>query len=75
MSRSYRKTPMCGITTCKSDSKYKKYEHKRLRCAIRSECRYVHDREFGNPYWSPKDGKQSFFRCQHKDWYPKAMRK
>ncbi|WP_282093613.1 hypothetical protein [Epibacterium ulvae] len=75
MSRSYRKTPICGMTTAASDKAFKKAEHKRARRAL-SACdlefdNAPSDKQYGNPWGAPKDGKQWIGpeRC------PKIMRK
>ena len=75
MSRSYRKTPICGITTKDSDKPFKKVEHKRARRAVNAcdlsldEPRA--DKAFGNPWGAPKDGKQWIDPKQ----FPGIMRK
>ncbi|KIN66144.1 hypothetical protein Z946_623 [Sulfitobacter noctilucicola] len=62
MSRSYRKTPICGMTTKESDKPFKKAEHKRARRAVKASDLSVEDppaeKAFGNPWGAPKDGKQ-----------------
>ena len=62
MSRSYRKTPICGMTTAVSDKAFKKAEHKRARRAVNASD-LSHDeppagKSFGNPWGARKDGKQ-----------------
>lgn len=58
MSRSYRKTPICGMTTKDSDKPFKKAEHKRARRAL--NVRDLSSEEppaakaFGNPWGHPK---------------------
>ena len=63
MSRSRKKKPGGGIGAARSDKPYKKTEHQRERTAIRvalvkDTIDLVDPRKFGNPYKSPKDGKQ-----------------
>ncbi|MEP5758267.1 MAG: hypothetical protein ABJ327_02945 [Litoreibacter sp.] len=75
MSRSYRKTPIRGMTTKSSDKVFKTAEHKRARRAVNA-CDLSADdpppkKAFGNPWVSPKDGKRWF----DLERYPKAMRK
>jgi hypothetical protein len=75
MSRSYRKTPICGKTTAASDKCFKNAEHKRARRAL-SACDLEFDdapsdKQYGNPWGAPKDGKQ-WIDEKH---YPKIMRK
>lgn len=62
MSRSYRKTPICGMTTKDSDKPFKKAEHKRACRALKASD-LTHEeppaaKAFGNPWGAPKDGKQ-----------------
>lgn len=62
MSRSYRKTSICGMTTKESDKAFKKAEHKRARRALNASDLAVDEpppaKAFGNPWGAPKDGKQ-----------------
>lgn len=62
MSRSYRKTPICGMTTATSDKVFKKTEHKRAWRAVNARVLTLDDapvsKAFGNPWGAPKDGKQ-----------------
>lgn len=75
MSRSYRKTPICGMTTKASDRPFKKAEHKRERRAVNARDLTLDEppagKEFGNPWGAPKDGKQWI---NAKIW-PQIMRK
>lgn len=75
MSRSYRKTPIRGITTATSDKAFKKAEHKRARRAL-SACDLETDeapagKQYGNPWDAPKDGKQWIDPTR----FPEIMRK
>ncbi|APX17992.1 hypothetical protein BWR17_19055 (plasmid) [Phaeobacter inhibens] len=75
MSRSYRKTPICGMTTAASDKVFKKAEHKRAKRAVNagdlSRDGPLAGRSFGNPWGAPKDGKQWIDPVR----FPEIMRK
>ena len=75
MSRSYRKTPIRGITTKNSDKSFKTAEHKRVRRAVNACDLNANEppaeKAFGNPWAPPKDGKHWFNLKRN----PKAMRK
>ena len=62
MSRSRKKNPITGMTTAKSDKKFKQREHRRERTAVRDALAKGKDapspKEFGDPAGSEKDGKQ-----------------
>ena len=64
MSRSYRKTPRTGWCCCRSDKPYKRIYHRRYRSAVRTALRsgraIPHYREYSDPWWWGKDGKQYF---------------
>lgn len=72
MSRSRRKTPICGITTIESDKWFKTSEHRKERAAIRIALAagndMPHHKMFGDPWLSGKDGKQYWNdpRCYRK---------
>ena len=75
MSRSYRKTPICGITKAASENAFKTAGHKRARRAL-SACDLEFGeapaaKQFGNPWAAPKDGKQWFDAKR----FPDLMRK
>lgn len=75
MARSYRKTPICGMTKAASDKAFKKAEHKRARRAL-SACDLEiddapADKLFGDPWGAPKDGKQWIDQAR----FPDIMRK
>ena len=75
MSRSYRKTPICGMTTKDSDKPFKKAAHKQARRALNA-CDLTRDeppakKAHGNPWGAPKDGKQWI----DPDRFPEIMRK
>lgn len=75
MSRSYRKTPICGMTKKESDKLFKKAAHKQARRAEHARDLTVNEppteKEYGNPCGGPKVGKQWI---NAKDW-PQIMRK
>lgn len=77
MSRSYRKTPISGITTAESEAMDKRIWHKRMRARQRdrlmtdSESEPVHTREVSDPWGMGKDGK----RWVPDAYRPKLMRK
>lgn len=54
MSRSYRKTPICGMTTAASDKAFKKAEHKRARRAVSACDQPPAGKSFGNPWGHQK---------------------
>ena len=66
MSGSCRKTAIIGVTTATSDKPFKVDEHRAERHAVRavikrslySDDRALHSKVYGNPWKSPKDGKQ-----------------
>lgn len=79
MSRSYRKTPKCGVTTARSEKRDKAMSHRKTRARTRQAMLApedeatppLHHREATNPWSMGKDGKQRF---DPKEW-PKGMRK
>ncbi|MEM1075047.1 MAG: hypothetical protein AAGI36_11360 [Pseudomonadota bacterium] len=75
MARSYRKTPICGMTKAASDKAFKKAEHKRARRALNACDLELDDapadKLFGNPWGAPKDGKQWIDPAR----FPEIMRK
>ena len=62
MARSYRKTPISGITKKDSDKQYKTAEHKRARRAAKalnlSDEEPPSEKAFGNPWGAPNDVKR-----------------
>jgi hypothetical protein len=83
MSRSYRHTPICGITTSKSDKPGKVLANRAFRAAERKTLGGSRDydelvmpavREISNVWSFPKDGKQ-YLKNRRASWYAKAMRK
>ena len=66
MSRGCRKTAIIGVTTAPSDKRFKVDEHRTERHAVRavvkhsldSDDRALHSKVYGDPWKSPKDGKQ-----------------
>lgn len=78
MARSYRKTPICGITTARSEKSDKKIWHSRMRARTLTHIRSGRDldvmplvREVSNVWDFAKDGRQRFDPRRH----PKLMRK
>lgn len=66
MSRSRRKTPICGITTAASEHVDKQVWHRRYRKAVRqrlaqdADTELPHQREFFDPWQMSKDGKRYY---------------
>lgn len=80
MSRSYRKSPFCGITTAESEKKDKQLAHRRERRIVSQilgsdPLRPVlpHRREVSNVWSFDKDGKQRL--SGNSPDYLKIMRK
>lgn len=75
MSRSYRKTPITGMTTKGSDKLFKTAAHKRARRAAKAldlaDTDPPTEKKFGNQWTAPKDGKGWFDKAR----FPKLMRK
>ena len=78
MSRSYRKTPVVGMTTASSEKQDKRDANRRIRRRIRSILsddpltdELPRWRELSNPWAMAKDGKQRIDPAQ----CPKEMRK
>ena len=79
MSRSKRKTPVCGVTTSPSEKDDKKQCYRKMRRATKEALREdpdeatppEHCREVFNKWLIAKDGKQRF---DPTDW-PAGMRK
>lgn len=78
MANSYRKTPVSGITTARSEKQDKKIWHSRMRAATRTHLRSGRDidvmpveREVSNVWSFDKDGKSRFDPRKH----PNLMRK
>lgn len=75
MSRSYRHTPIFGVTTSASERQYKAAAHQRerhhvrqrLRIAMDDTDRRLHREPFGNPWAGPKDGKVYCSDVQRRD--------
>jgi hypothetical protein len=80
MSRSYRKTPVFGITTSDSDKPGRKIDHRRYRHYYKDKIRHEEYDDIEppnykeNPWNWPKDGKQ--YWPEAKTWNDgEAMRK
>lgn len=75
MSRSYRRTPIFGMTIVASERRYKATEHQRERHHVRQRLRVtvddtdrrLHREPFGNPSAGPKDGKRYWRGVSPKD--------
>ncbi len=80
MSRSRRHTPVCGITTARSEKADKRQAHRRLRARTRSVAARAHSetdtvwpglRDVSDPWAMAKDGKRPFNPVR----WPRLMRK
>ena len=76
MSRSYKKTPICGITTSESEKQDKQIANRRFRRNSRQLVRIgkeppLRTREVSNVYTFDKDGRQYFSVIK----YPYLLRK
>ncbi|WP_420128493.1 hypothetical protein [Longimicrobium sp.] len=77
MSRSRRRTPICGITTAKSEKKDKRIANRTLRRRVRATLHgdphapLPLPREVSDPWLMDKDGKMPIDPARH----PKIMRK
>ena len=79
MSRSYKKTPICGLTTAKSEKEDKRLANRRFRRASRNLVKsnrepFYRLREVCNVWDFAKDGKMYYDKEAVKK-YPKALRK
>lgn len=79
MSRSRKKTPICGITTARTEAFNKQTWHRAIRRAEKIRCWHDpeqeprHEREFTSAWVRQKDGKQYIEKTS--EWREKAMRK
>jgi hypothetical protein len=77
MSRSRRRTPICGIATADSEKRDKRIANRKLRRKARVATRVDAEgemparREVSNPWCMDKDGKTRFDPARH----PESMRK
>ena len=77
MSRSRRRTPICGITTADSEKQDKRIANRKLRRKVRVAIRADAEGELparrvvSNPWCMDKDGKMRFDPAR----YPKYLRK
>ena len=77
MSRSYKKTPIEGITYARSNKKFKQQGHRRERSTVKNYLRphlaedlYIQipdTRNYGNEWASPRDGKTYFGHMKYYD--------
>lgn len=83
MSRSRRRTPICGVTTARSEKSDKRIWHKRARARIRvllhgtapDDTPHLDDRQVSNPWSMAKDGRQWYGDSLLRDWKPEAWAK
>ena len=79
MSRSYRKTPICGVTTAASEAFDKQVWHRAYRRAEKIRAAHHPDsepqdvREFSSAWTREKDGKQ--YVSKSCEWRARIMRK
>ena len=66
MSRSTRKNPIFSNTTAPSDKEFKQASNRAMRRA-RNQGEDPHDKEYGDPWKSAKDGKSYRAKAQKKD--------
>lgn len=78
MSRSRRKSPICGNTTARSEKYDKRKNNRRIRRAVKMAIHddpepstLPDDRELSDPWLMKKDGKSRF----DPEEYPEHMRK
>lgn len=83
MSRSFKKTPVCGITCARSEAWCKKNWHSRFRHSAKEKLKYCSDydgfidvdfREVSNPWAMAKDGRQ-FIDLVKRPYLAKFLRK
>lgn len=92
MSRSYRKSPISPLTKAVSEKEYKRSANRQKRKAVKNLMRQISvdpevaeevvlpaEKEFGDPWVGPKDGKMYFTPRERRGWwgelYAKLMRK
>jgi hypothetical protein len=80
VSRSRRKTPICGITKAASEKFDKTVRHRKLRAAERGRLAANLESEPSSevgisPSWGQKDGKQWIGSRKSAPWFDKEMRK
>jgi hypothetical protein len=78
MTRSYRKTPACGITTARSEKEDKRRWHGCLRSKVKQILHsdftvevLPEDKDVSDPWGMAKDGRQYF----DPNKWPKGLRK
>jgi hypothetical protein len=78
MARSRKKTPICGITTARSEKQDKRLANRKVRRAVNQALTtslelevLPHRRELTNPWTMAKDGKTWF----DADRFPEELRK
>lgn len=76
MSRSRRKTPIVGMTTCESEKADKAQWHRKFRRAARMDVegsQFISFRQYGSTWCMGKDGKQYLRDARSR--YPECLRK
>lgn len=77
MSRSRKRTPVCGITTADTEKQDKRLANRRLRRRVRAALPSEPDgvlpalREVSSVWGFDKDGKQRFDPARHPEWMRK----
>ena len=83
VSRSYQHTSICSWCSVKAGtqkqfrSKENRAKRKKVKQILNSNSKsdLPNEKEYGNEWASPRDGKQWFGRLQDKNYYKKLMRK
>lgn len=70
MSRSYRKIPIFGITSSKNQKDFRSQENRakrrEVKIRLQLEQELPHEKEYGNEWSSPRDGKCYWANCDKK---------
>ena len=74
MSRSRKKTPVCGMTTAKSEKDDKKRWHRKARRLRKQSDEVILDKEVSDVWSMAKDGKQ-YLSKKTLDRHPDLVRK
>lgn len=76
MSRSRRKTPIVGMTTCESEKADKAKWHRKFRRATKMDIeggQFISFRQYGSTWCMGKDGKQYLLEASTR--FPEYLRK
>lgn len=76
MSRSRRKTPIVGMTTCESEKADKAKWHRKFRRAAKMDIeggQFISFRQYGSTWCMGKDGKQYLLEASTR--FPEYLRK